>query len=71
MREFDIRDYGAVGDGITLNTASIQSAIDACVEAGGGRVVIASGTYMTGSIVLGSGVDLHIDQDGVQLENIT
>ena len=67
MREFDIRQYGAVGDGVTLNTASIQAAIDACVAAGGGRVVFASGTYMTGSIVLGSGVDLHIEQDAVLL----
>ena len=36
---FDIRDYGAVGDGQTLNTEAIQRAVDACHAAGGGRVL--------------------------------
>ncbi|MBE6561299.1 MAG: hypothetical protein E7662_09235 [Ruminococcaceae bacterium] len=61
---FDIRNYGAVGDGVTLNTAAIQSAIDACTAAGGGRVLIASGTYLTGTVVLKDGVDLHLAVDG-------
>lgn len=67
MKEFDIRAYGAVGDGVTLNTAAIQAAIDACVAAGGGRVLIAEGTYMTGSVTLGSGVELHLTCDGTLL----
>ena len=67
MREFHIKDYGAIGDGQTLNTAAIQRTIDACAAVGGGRVVIDEGTYMSGTIVLRSNVDLHIEADGVLL----
>ena len=58
---YDIRTYGAVPDGTTLNTAAIQSAIDACGAAGGGTVQISGGTYLTGTIELRTGVELHID----------
>ncbi len=63
--EYLISQYGAVGDGTTLNTQSIQAAIDACHEAGGGRVVISGGIYLTGSIVLKSNVNLYLAADGV------
>lgn len=59
--DYLIQSFGAVGDGRTLNTTAIQSAIDACSLAGGGRVVISDGVFMTGTIVLKSGVDLHIE----------
>jgi polygalacturonase len=58
---YDIRSLGAVGDGQTLNTASIQSAIDQATAAGGGTVLIAGGTYVTGTLVLKSNVTLHIE----------
>ena len=58
---FDVRDFGATGDGTTMDTASIQSAIDKCGESGGGRVVLANGTFLSGSIRLRTGVELHID----------
>lgn len=65
--DFFIEKYGAVGDGKTLNTAAIQKAIDDCAAQGGGRVVVSHGIYMTGTIVLKSGVDLHIEADGTIL----
>jgi polygalacturonase len=62
---FPITSYGATGDGKTLNTKSIQSAIDACAKAGGGDLVIPKGTFITGSIFLKQGVSLRIEKDGV------
>ena len=41
----DVRAFGAVGDGQTLNTQAIQRAIDACHAQGGGKVVVRNGTY--------------------------
>ena len=67
MQEFNVIDFGAVNDGKTINTAAIQSAIDMCAKSGGGRVVIESGVFMSGSIVLKSGVDLHIEQNATLL----
>lgn len=67
MLNCDIREFGAVGDGITLNTDQIQAAIDACAAAGGGRVTIAGGQYLSARIDMRSGVDLHIDVDGTLL----
>jgi polygalacturonase len=43
--DFDVRKYGAVGDGRTFDTAAVQKAIDACGLAGGGTVRIPPGTY--------------------------
>lgn len=67
MKIFDIREFGAIGDGKTMNTAAIQAAIDACAEAGGGRVLLSEGTYLTASIVLKSFVDFHIEATAVLL----
>ncbi|SEE64480.1 glycoside hydrolase family 28 protein [Ruania alba] len=66
MPIFDIREHGAVGDGVTNDAASIQAAIDACHEAGGGTVVVPSGaTYLTGTIALRSFVELHVERGAV------
>ena len=64
---YDVRNYGAVGDGKTLNTAAIQKAIEDCASKNGGTVLLEDGTYMTGSIVLRSNVNLHIEQNAVLL----
>ncbi|MDI4635443.1 glycoside hydrolase family 28 protein [Pelomonas sp. V22] len=54
------QDFGAIGDGCTLNTAAIQAAIDAAAVAGG-RLVFAPGVYRTGSLFLKSGMALQLD----------
>lgn len=60
-----ILEYGAIGDGKTLNTQSIQQAIDACAESGGGQVVIPAGVFVSGSIWLKSHVELHLAHGAV------
>jgi polygalacturonase len=60
--DFPLTDYGANGDGQTLNTAAFQQAIKACAAAGGGRVVVPAGQWLTGPIELLSHVDLHLEK---------
>lgn len=57
---YDVRDYGAVADGITLNTKAVQSAIDACSEAGGGTVLFPDGEYVLSTVFLKSNVRIEI-----------
>jgi hypothetical protein len=61
---YNIRDYGAIGDGKTLNTSSIQKAIDACYANKGGTVLIPAGDYICGTIELKSNITLHIAASG-------
>lgn len=61
-RTLCITDYGAVGDGITDNTAAFKSAIAACARAGGGHVVVPAGTFLSGAIHLQSRIDLHLEK---------
>ena len=62
---YNILDHGAVADGKTLCTAAIQSAIDACAAAGGGRVVGPAGIFVTGTIWLKSNIELHLAHGAV------
>jgi len=57
---YDIRDYGVIDDTTRTCTAAIQRAIDACHEAGGGRVLLSAGLYKSGTIVLKDNVELHL-----------
>jgi polygalacturonase len=58
---FNIRDFGAAGDGKTLETKAINSAIDACTKSGGGTVYLPPGSYLTGTIQIKSHVSLELD----------
>lgn len=62
---FLVTDFGAVGDGVTLNTSAIQAAIDAAEKSGGGTVVLPEGIFSSGSIFLKPGVGLHLEEGGV------
>jgi len=57
---YNVRDYGAKGDGKTLDHGAVNRAIDACVKDGGGRVFLPAGTYLCGSIRMKSNVELHL-----------
>jgi polygalacturonase len=59
---FDIKSYGAKGDGLALDTAAINQAIDAAHAAGGGTVYLPGGTYLAGSVHLRSNVALYLGQ---------
>lgn len=64
---FKVYDYGAVGDGITLDTKAIQAAIDVCANAGGGKVYLHNGKFLSGTIYLKSNVTLYIEAGAVLL----
>lgn len=59
-RNFDIRSFGAKPGGVTVNTRAIQSAIDACSNAGGGTVVVENGDFVTGTLDFKSNVMLEV-----------
>ena len=59
---FDVKKYGAAGDGKTLDTAAINKAIEAAAAAGGGTVHFPAGTYLSFSIRLKSNIALYLDQ---------
>jgi len=59
--EFNVRNYGATGDGQKLDSPAINQAIDACAKAGGGTVRLPAGTYLCGSIHLRSHLNLQLD----------
>lgn len=64
---FNVTTFGAKGDGITLDTIAIQSAIDRCADSGGGEVRLEAGRYLTGSLRLRSGVRFHLDPQATLL----
>jgi len=67
MNDISITDHGAVADGTTLNTTAINRAIAEQSAAGGGRVVVPRGLFLTGTVELHSGVELHLEEGAVIL----
>ena len=68
--DYFARDFGAVPDGVTLNTVSIQAAIDFVSAHGGGKVVLDKGDYVSGTIYLKNDVTLWIDEDSALLGSL-
>lgn len=64
---FSIKDYGAVSDGQTLNTDAFAKAIAACSAAGGGKVIVPAGLWLTGPIELKSNINLHLEKGALVL----
>jgi parallel beta-helix repeat protein len=63
--QVDVRDFGAVGDGVTNDTAAIQKANDAVAAKGGGRVVFPAGVYIAGGVQQDSFVEFYGSRDAV------
>ena len=68
--DYDVRKFGSVGNGIAVDTASIQRAIDTASANGGGRVLVPGGKrFLVGALMLKSNVDLHLADDAMLLAN--
>jgi polygalacturonase len=62
---FSLTDFGAAGDGKTLNTAAFEKAVAAVAKAGGGHLIVPAGTYKTLPFKLASRMDLHLEPGAV------
>jgi polygalacturonase len=62
-----VTKYGAVGDGVTLNTATLQALIDKLEQKGGGTVVFPAGKYLSGTLQMRTGVHLHLEEGSILL----
>ncbi|MES2429533.1 MAG: glycoside hydrolase family 28 protein [Bacteroidota bacterium] len=62
---FSIKDYGAVNDGHTLNTTAFEKTIAACALAGGGKVIVPEGLWLTGPIQLKSNINLEVQRGAI------
>ena len=68
VSDFVVTDFGATGDGAANEAAAIQAAIDQCNVNGGGRVIIPAGmTVVSGTIILKSNVELHVERGATLL----
>ena len=64
--DYNVLDFGAIGNGIADDTAAIQAAVDAGFQAGGGRVVLPGGrTFRSGALRLRSNLELHLEMGAV------
>jgi polygalacturonase len=67
VSRFNVREFGAVGDGLTLDSRALQAAIDSCAQRGGGTVYLPAGRYLSGSLFLRNDITLHLDSGAVIL----
>lgn len=65
--QIKITDFGAIGDGVALNTEAFEKAMSALAKKGGGRLVVPAGVWFTGPIVFRSHIDLHLEKGAVIL----
>ena len=65
MADYNVRNFGAKGDGATLDSPAINAAIEEAVKHGGGRVVVPAGRYLSGSIRMKSNIELCIEAGAV------
>lgn len=61
LPSYNVKDFGVVGDGVTINTDAIQKAIDKVAQDGGGVVYFPPGNYITGTIRIGNNVTLYLE----------
>lgn len=64
-RSVRLTDFGAAGDGVTLCTDAFEAAISSLAAEGGGHLIVPSGVWLTGPIVLKSGIDLHLERGAI------
>jgi polygalacturonase len=64
---YNVRDFGAAGDGVAKDTRAFQKALDVCAVNGGGDVLVPAGKYLIGSIQIGDRTVLRLDKDSVLL----
>ena len=62
---FNVRDFGAMGDGTNKDTVAFQRALDACAVNGGGEVIVPAGNYLIGSVQMGNRTTLRLETNGV------
>ncbi len=67
VNQYNVCDYGAKGDGKTLDSPAINAAIEAAVAGGGGQVLVPAGTYLCGSIRFRSNIDFHLSAGAIIL----
>ena len=63
----NIKDFGGVGDGLTLNTEAFSKAISALNKQGGGHLVVPAGIWLSGMISLKDNIDLHLEKNAILL----
>ena len=59
-RALNVTDFGAIGNGLTMNTTAINNAIKACSQSGGGTVIMPKGLWLTGPLKMANNVNLHL-----------